>query len=399
MKLGDWLSSACFNFVHRRHLVYNTCWEDPRLDRVALKLGPDDTLLVITSAGCNVLDYALEEPRQIHAVDMNPRQNALLELKLAGIKKFDFPQFFAMFGRGRLENCHEVYREVLRPELSPVAQAFWDRHIRFFAGHGWRQSFYFHGTAGTLARYVNYYIDLVARARDAVLAILDAQTVDEQREIYHSQLRDAFWRRFVRWAVGRDATLSLVGVPRAQRWQVERYYGGGVVRFIEDCVEAVFAQLPLADNYFWRVYLTGEYAPHCCPEYLKPDQFARLKAGLAERISIHTSSLVDFLNRHPGRISRFVLLDHMDWLSAFFQTLLAQEWQAIIDHATPDARVLWRSGGLRVEFVDPLEVQVAGRRTRVGDLLTYHSQLAAELHAKDRVHTYGSFYIADLAIA
>jgi S-adenosylmethionine-diacylglycerol 3-amino-3-carboxypropyl transferase len=32
----------------------------------------------------------------------------------------------------------------------------------------------------------------------------------------------------------------------------------------------------------------------------------------------------------------------------------------------------------------------------VGDLLNYHRPLAAELHAKDRVHTYGSFYIADL---
>ena len=33
----------------------------------------------------------------------------------------------------------------------------------------------------------------------------------------------------------------------------------------------------------------------------------------------------------------------------------------------------------------------------VGELLTYHRRLAAELHEKDRVHTYGSFHIADLA--
>jgi S-adenosylmethionine-diacylglycerol 3-amino-3-carboxypropyl transferase len=30
--------------------------------------------------------------------------------------------------------------------------------------------------------------------------------------------------------------------------------------------------------------------------------------------------------------------------------------------------------------------------------LTYHDQLAADLHEKDRVHTYGSFFIADLAV-
>ncbi|EMI19810.1 hypothetical protein RMSM_03261 [Rhodopirellula maiorica SM1] len=30
-------------------------------------------------------------------------------------------------------------------------------------------------------------------------------------------------------------------------------------------------------------------------------------------------------------------------------------------------------------------------------MLNYHSDLATDLHSRDRVHTYGSFYIADLA--
>jgi S-adenosylmethionine-diacylglycerol 3-amino-3-carboxypropyl transferase len=46
-------------------------------------LRDQDKLLVITSAGCNFLDYALTGPRRILAVDANPRQNALLELKFA----------------------------------------------------------------------------------------------------------------------------------------------------------------------------------------------------------------------------------------------------------------------------------------------------------------------------
>ena len=90
MSFVDWANSRMFNLVHRNNLVYNTCWEDPRLDRVALDLGPDDDVLVITSAGCNALDYALTEPRHVYAVDMNPRQNALLELKIAGIRPLDF---------------------------------------------------------------------------------------------------------------------------------------------------------------------------------------------------------------------------------------------------------------------------------------------------------------------
>ena len=78
MSVLDWVSSRVFKFVHGNNLVYNTCWEDPRLDRTALKIGPTDNILVITSAGCNALDYALCEPQHVFAVDMNPRQNATL---------------------------------------------------------------------------------------------------------------------------------------------------------------------------------------------------------------------------------------------------------------------------------------------------------------------------------
>src|SRR6188472_2429474 len=90
MSVLDWVSGRVFKFVHRNNLVYNTCWEDPRLDRVALELKPSDRLLVITSAGCNALDYALAGAGRVYAIDMNPRQNALLELKRAAIKRLDY---------------------------------------------------------------------------------------------------------------------------------------------------------------------------------------------------------------------------------------------------------------------------------------------------------------------
>lgn len=397
MPLLEALNRRCFQWVHSHNLVYNACWEDPRLDRAALKLGPDDTVLVITSAGCNALDYLLDEPRHLYAVDLNPRQNALLELKRAGIRALDFGTFFAMFGRGRLVDARDVYQDTLRHTLAPEYRAYWDRHIDFFAGRGWRQSFYFRGTSGTFARLINGYIDAVAGVRDHLLAILNAGSIDQQREIYDAHLRPVFWSRLLRWLLGRDSTLSLLGVPRPQRQQVEACFPGGIAHFIEDCVETVFARLPLADNYFWRVYLTGQYTPECCPEYLKPANFARLRAGLVDRLSIHTAPVHRFLCQSPEPISRFVLLDHMDWHCAGDLAALAEEWQAIVDQAAPRARLLWRSGGLRTDFLDAIHVRHGGQRRRVADVLVRHDALAARLHALDRVHTYGSFHIADLA--
>src|SRR6185295_13158591 len=151
MTVGDYVSSVCFRWVHQSNLVYNTCWEDPRLDRQALNLGPGDTLAMITSAGCNALDYALLNPKRILCVDVNPRQNALLELKIAGIRELDFDTFFALFGRGQHPDANEIYQDVLRQCLTPRSRRYWDRKIDFFAGAGARPSFYFHGTSGVLA--------------------------------------------------------------------------------------------------------------------------------------------------------------------------------------------------------------------------------------------------------
>lgn len=395
MSLMDWFSGRVFKFVHGNNLVYNTCWEDPRLDRAALNLRPTDNLIVITSAGCNALDYLLTGLNHVYAVDMNPRQNALLELKLAGIRRLEFEDFFRMFGRGYLPGMRRIYRDRLRDVLSPSSQSYWDRWIKFFDNP--QRSFYYRGTSGAFARWICFYTNRVVRVRPHLEAIFNAKSLAEQRQIYDEHLREKFWSRPMKLVMARDTTLSMVGVPKAQRRQVETQYDGGIVKFIEDCVEAVLTKLPLADNYFWRVYLTGEYSPDCCPEYLKPDNFQRLKNGLADRISVHTDSLHGFLERHTGTISRFVLLDHMDWLSDHFFPLLELEWQAILDRAAPDARVIWRSGGMRTEFLDRVQVQVNGRPRLLSDLLCHHHELAAELHEQDRVHTYGSFYIADLA--
>ncbi|CAM2065637.1 BtaA family protein [Sulfidibacter corallicola] len=395
-KLGDWTSKKIFNFVHQNNLVYNTCWEDPRLDRTALSLGADDNILMITSAGCNALDYALDQPNHIYAVDMNPRQNALLELKMAGIRSLDFETFFELFGKGRHDEVGHIYRDALRPHLSHEARAYWDKKYPYFEGGKLRPSFYFRGSSGAFARLLYYYINQ-RKLRETLVALFDAGSLEEQENIYHNTIKDAFWTAPLRRMIRTDSALSLLGIPRPQREQIERTYVGGIAKFIEDCVETVFTLIPTRDNYFWWLYVTGEYHPQRCPEYLREENFQRLKDGLVDRISTHTCTIHEFLEGFEGEISRYVLLDHMDWLSSAARHVLAREWQAIVDRSARNGRVLWRSGGLMVDFVDPIKVRIRDKDVRVGDLLTYDHDLAAQLHRRDRVGTYGSFYIADLA--
>ncbi|MEO1682114.1 MAG: BtaA family protein [Cyanobacteria bacterium J06631_12] len=388
----DWI----FQQIHNQNLVYTFCWEDPRIDRIALQLSPTDTLLVITSAGCNVLDYVLQSPQHIYAVDVNPRQNALLELKIAAIKTLDFPAFFQMFGKGHLPDFPTLYRQQLRPHLSPWAKHYWDRKgSRFFHSH---QSFYFCGTSGLFAKLINFYIDHIIHFREPFNQLIAATTLEQQQQIYeHYNFHDRFWQPALRFWLNSDLAQWMLGVPQSQSQALTTLKSTDLFSFIQHCCEAVSTEIPIQDNYFWQLCFRGEYLSDCCPEYLKPDNFEALKAGLVDKISVHTATVTDFLQQKPQLpITRFVLLDHMDWLAAHYKGALAQEWQAIVQQASPTARILFRSASPCFTALNEIDIQHNTNRYPLSSLLTYNRSLAAELHQRDRVHTYSSFTIADL---
>ena len=390
--LMDRLDQKVFDGLYSRSLVYNTCWEDPAVDRQALQLGRDDSVLVITSAGCNVLDYALQGPRSIHAVDANPRQTALLELKMAGIRHLEFDDYFRIFGDGYHARFRDLYRQKLRRDLSEFASTYWDRYGKWFTSR--YGSFYYHGLAGFVARGFSTYFRLRPQLAADIHELFQCGDLDTQRRVYEEKVAPELWTPTINWLLGRQLTMSLIGVPHPQRRLVQAQHPGGVAGFIRDAIDYVFRNLPVAENYFWRVYLYGRYTPDCCPEYLKPHNFAALKNGLVDCIEPHTCTVTEFLNGDDDPISRFVLLDHMDWMSSYHPAALIEEWNAIVARAKPGARILLRSAHANPAFLDWVEIGTA--RHRLADVVRFDRELAARLQRQDRVHTYAGFMIADV---
>ncbi len=377
------MMNLLFHLIHGNRLIYNACWEDPRLDRQLLQLDGDSEIVVITSAGCNVLDYLLDGPRAIQAVDVNYRQNALLELKLAFLAAGDFEELFAFFGQGGSAAYREVYA-ALRERLSGAAQAFWDRHITYFSGTGLRRSFYWHGAAGDFAWLLRGFLMGNGRTASLVQGLLNAQSLTEQHYFY-SQIEGIIFTRPLSWLLRQPATMACIGVPRAQMQLLDRQYPGRLDGFVRDKLRQVMTALPIRDNYFWRVYLTGSYTPECCPNYLQPENFNRLKAAV-NLVSTHTCTLTEFLQRQPGLYSHFVLLDHQDWLAWHQPQTLAEEWQAIFANSRPGTKILMRSAGFDLSFV-PVEVKAR---------LRFFPEVTEPLHKQDRVGTYGSLHLAEV---
>ncbi len=384
-KYRQCLQDALFGLVHGNRLVYNTCWEDPRLDRQLLELGPDSRVAVITSAGDNALDYLLDAPAHIDCVDVNFRQNALLELKRALFRHGSFEELFTFFGDGGGPGCAAVYARV-RHTLPAYAADFWDKNIGYFRAAGLLGSFYYHGTSGAVAWAFSRLLHLVKPGlRQNMLRLLDAGSPQEQHALF-ARIEPVFWDRLSRWLVGRSATMALLGVPRPQIALIKERHPGGLEGFVRDKVRRVFTEVPAKDNYFWRVYCTGRYTRQCCPQYLKEAHFESIQERLA-RLRTHTGTLSGFLRGVSGTYTHFVLLDHQDWLAWHAPKALDEEWGLILDHAAPGAKILMRSAGLDVAFVP--------RQAR--QRLRFFPEITEPLHALDRVGTYGSQHLAVVA--
>ena len=373
-----------FHHVHGGQLIYNTCWEDPRIDRKLMQLDASSRVVMITSAGCNSLDYLLDAPAEIHAIDVNFRQNALLELKLAMIRRGEFSDLFEFFGIGSHTEYRQIF-EALRMELPDFARKYWDEKIAYFNPSGGKKTFYYHGTAGLAAWLLG---TAIFRAKPNMkrfaMCLLDAESVEQQAEVYEF-LDRKLWDNLSNWLIRQHMIMTLLGVPRPQIKLIEDHFPGGLGAYVKDKFRRVMAELPMADNYFWRVYITGSYTMACCPNYLRKENFAVLRDSV-DRIRTHTCTISQFLQRNPGTYSHFVLLDHQDWLAWHDHDALREEWELILANSRPGTRILMRSAGLTLDFV-PEDIRAR---------LRFFPELTDPLHQTDRVGTYGSLSFAEV---
>lgn len=373
----NWL----FRKIHSSNLIYNTCWEDPRCDKELLDFDQESEIVMITSAGCNALSYLLDQPKKIYCVDMNPKQNALLELKKAFYKLDVHHYLFEAFGKGKLRNARSFYKNYLRLHMPAFAQKYWDKRIYYFNGKGMRKSFYFYGTSGFLAWSIQKYLKMKKKLHESVQQFFQAPTLELQTIIYQT-IDQQLYSKFLVWVFNRHLVMSLAGVPKSQQKLFIDKYEDGTFGFMKDCMRHVFTTLPANENYFWQVYFQGHYTKDCCPEYLEEENFERIRKEV-DAISTHTTTMSQFLIDHPKKYSHFVLLDHQDWLAENDVEALEEEWKLILKNSKKGTKILMRSAANQINFFPKF----------VLDKVTFEKEKTQEVHLKDRVGTYASTYM------
>ena len=338
--MTGFLSKFWFHFIHSNFLVYNICWEDSDIDRQLLHINPDTSLLTITSAGCNVLNYLLDNPKSVHCVDINPKQTALLELKVALIKYGDFDLFFEFFGKGKTRQYKTGYHHV-RESLSTTSAKFWDQNIDYFNPDG--KGLFYQGGSGLFARFLNRTIDR-KEIRPLVNAILNENSKDQRAKLFE-EIKQQLWSGPEQHFWKSSFILSLAGVPKSQRDAI-----GDINLFMQKVLQAVFVEQEPDKNYYWRVYLEGSFTKTCCPDYLKEDNFDVLRSNI-DRLHISTAGIHRFLDNTDQTFTHVILLDYMDWLVENDEVQLKKDWKHILSQTKKGSNLLFRTAYNNIDFL------------------------------------------------
>jgi len=346
---------------------YGQCWEDADVLLEALAISPGDVCVSIASAGDNTLALLARSPGRVIALDLSPAQLACLELRVAAYRTLSHPELLELLGSHPSVRRAELY-ERCRSQLSDSVRTFWDER------HGAVES----GIAGS-GKFEHYFALFRRRvlplihSHAMVERLLQPRTLDERADFYARQWDTIRWRllfriffsRFVMGRLGRDPHFF-------------DYVDGSVADRILERGRYALVELDPAQNPYLQWILTGAH-PSALPFALRPENFEPIRRNL-DRLEWHCTTLEQFLDEHRElRVDRYNLSDIFEYMSAaHYASLLTR---------------LVRAGrsGTRLAYWNMLAPR--SRPDALAAELQPLSELAAELHRRDKAFFYNRFVV------
>jgi S-adenosylmethionine-diacylglycerol 3-amino-3-carboxypropyl transferase len=356
---------------------YSQVWEDHTLVEEGLGVGPGDDVLSIASAGCNAFAALLREPKSVLAIDLNPAQLALVELKVRAIESFEWEDFVGLLGITPRTDRVALY-ERLRPRLSGRACAFWDAHTEDVESGvhacGRLESFF----RGFYANVLPGVLPAANVERFLAMDDVAAQAEAFDAEIGVPAMKAAFTSYFTRERLaseGRD--------PRQMRYVAEM----DVAEYFWSRFRWVLTALPARSNFYVSSFLTGGYRDlEAIPPYLRRESFPRLRA-LLPRLRLELGDVEGVLLAQPeSTFSKANLSDLFEYLSdeatdSLFETLGKR--------LRPGGRICYWN------LLVPRSPALAGEGARAH--LRPRAELATGLYAHDRSWFYRAFHVEEVS--
>ena len=173
-------------------IQYSTSWEDADLLLHATRPSKGARILSIGASGDNAFSLLSTSPSEVIAIDSNPHQLYLIELKKIALKHLDYTGYLEFIGIKPSTQRLAQYSK-FKEELSDAARSFWDQnpidithgviHVGKFEGY--------------LRMFGKHILKAIHR-QSTIESLMEEKTGVEQTEFYNDRWNTLKWKLFER---------------------------------------------------------------------------------------------------------------------------------------------------------------------------------------------------------
>lgn len=364
--MSDIGQRASFDFIR-----YSNCWEDAEVLLAGLNSQPGAQLLSIASAGDNTFSLLTSSPTLVVAVDLNPAQIALVELKAAAFKTLEYETMLAFLGFSATgkDSRADVYG-LLRNSLPERSRGFWNAHPDLI------QRGVIH--TGKFERYFSVFRRKVlpfVHGRAKVKQLIQEKSKGEREHFYNTTWDTFRWRlmfqfffsRFVMGRLGRDPELF-------------RYVKGSVAERILQRTRHALTAIPTHSNPYVQYILTGSFGK-ALPHYARQENFAAIQNNLGA-LHVIQGTTDDALKQVPNGYHGMNLSDIFEYMTP---EVTAEVSRTLIAASEPEARLVYWNMLAPRDLSAILPKEVSARK-----------ETAQRLFAEDRAFFYQALHIDEV---
>lgn len=291
----------------------------------ALHIRKDDTVLSITSGGCNTLALISQKPARIFAIDRNQQQNYLLELKFAAYRYLSYENMLAFNG---IEDADRLALfDHLSEKLTPDCRKFW-RTQKNDLQRGIIRCGRFETYLSAFRRFI---LPLCHSAMD-INDLLKVKSPHEQELYYLKIWENLRWKLIFRLFFSRLVMSSMGRGKDMFRFSQAKHIG----LYYRNKTKKALSGLTAFRNPYLEFILNGRFGT--LPLNLRSSEFKAI-SEFTGNLSIRTIDILDFLKEIPDNsITKFNLSDIFETQTEAGTHLIFNE---IFRKGTDGARIIF----------------------------------------------------------
>jgi S-adenosylmethionine-diacylglycerol 3-amino-3-carboxypropyl transferase len=311
-------------------LSYSFGNEDWETEHKALKVQPRDRVLCVTASGDRPLNLLTREIGSLIAIDANPLQNALFDLKRVALSSLPYEDYISFMGVRPSKNRLQTYASTLEKRLDPMSSALWELLPKKI-----EQGVLYQGSLEKLLKFASQVIRTL-RGHQKVNALFAMKNLKEQQAFVAKHWNTFMWKKAFDICLHPLVTRTFIKDPGLYE-HVDPYFhvGNQIYHRIDHYLNQNLAK----ESILLSLILNGKVDPKHLPPCLQKEDVQKIQAQI-DKTEFHTDDLISYVTHAPeNSFDCFSISDVASYIGKEdFNRLV----EGIFRSARPGARVCMR---------------------------------------------------------